>query len=156
MENPVPDRWPDDLVVLKAVVDLAGTGQITLPEEIVEHLGQSTEDVQASLFRLSRADPPFAEFNVSATYGSGYEVHAVSLPTERALRTAEVWTSAEAALDRIANALEATLDQAATEEDRTRIQKMVAWFRGGARDALIQALGVGLQIGLTGLGGSGG
>lgn len=143
-------------MVLNAVVELAGTGQIVEPDEIVEHLDLPEEKVQQSLFRLSRADPPFADFKVGATYGTGYQVYAVALPTERALRTAEVWTSAESALDRIANALEATIDQAADDEERSRIQKMVGWFRGGARDALIQALGVGLQIGATGMGGSGG
>jgi hypothetical protein len=148
--SPDRDRWAQDLVVLKAVVDLAMSGQIVLPEELAEHLGQPEETVQESLRRLAGASPPYAQFKSGATYGSGYEVYSVSQPTERALRTTGVWISAETAVDRIADALEEMLARATTEEERSRLQRALDWFKGGSRDALIQAAATGLQIAAAG------
>jgi hypothetical protein len=152
MDNASPDRdrWAQDLAILNAVVDLAAPGTIVLPGEIAEHLRQPEETVQESLRRLAGANPPFAQFSSSSTFGSGIEVDSVTQPTERALRTTGVWASAETAVDRIADALEGMLAQATTEDERSRIRRALDWVRGGARDFLIQAVATALQINAAG------
>jgi hypothetical protein len=148
---PAGDRWTEDRQVLQAVVDLGQSGQILLPEQIAVHLERPADDVREPLLRLASADPPFAQFQVARASVVGNEVASVSLPTERALRTCEVWTSAETALDRIADALEAMIDQADTEDERTRLRRVLDAIKG-PRDVWVQVLGVALQIGAAGLG----
>lgn len=148
-----PNREARDMAVLQAVVTLdEASRRILEPDQIASHLGWSIEDVQQSLLHLASGQPPYADFRVSLTSGAAREVLSVTSPTERALRATNVWTSAETALNRIADALEAMIAQASTDDERTRLQRTLDWLRGGGRDTMVQAIGVGLQIGAAGMG----
>lgn len=138
-----PYTWPRELPVLQAAVAAMddGTG-LAMLGDLEAATGMPFEDVRRAVIALHRGGVIVA--GPMTESAAGTQVHFVNDLTREAYELAGAWPTPENLATRIVEALEQIAEDTNDEDERTRLQKLVAGLKTGGRQAIISAVGIAL------------
>jgi len=136
MTDKLQDVWSTrDFPVLAAIARQLESGEDFLFEHpISAETGLTREQVIRAVVALNKAH--FIEVQINEAAGGVLSV-AVTGITERGMRQVGLWPSADEAADRLIAALNTLAEQAPTEDERNRWQKVRDGVLGASRDMVV-------------------